>query len=121
VEGTGESHLTNAPKLKVFYDDQCEICRAWFPGCACSTEEGSRSASVFDSLKWIATLRRLLDLEIEILVERHDFVHTMRRKVPDTPGLVISTPSARGAARKSCGASGGCPSKSNRDSVKGCR
>jgi hypothetical protein len=63
--------------------------RRAFPGCAFSTEEGSRSASVFDRLIWIATLRRLLDLEIEILVEGHGFVHTMRRQVPDIPGLVI--------------------------------
>jgi len=42
-----------------------------------------------DSLKWIATLRRLLELEIEILVEGHGFVHTLRPDVPDVPGLVV--------------------------------
>lgn len=42
-----------------------------------------------DSLKWIDTLRRLLELDIDILVEGHGFVHTLRRDVPDIPGLVI--------------------------------
>ncbi len=41
-----------------------------------------------DSLKWIATLHRLMELEIEILVEGHGFVHTLRADVPDVPGLV---------------------------------
>ena len=42
-----------------------------------------------DSLKWIATLRRLLELEIEILVEGHGFIHTVRLDVPEIRGLVI--------------------------------
>jgi hypothetical protein len=42
-----------------------------------------------DSLKWIATLRRLLELEIEILVEGHGFVHTLRPDVPDVPSVVV--------------------------------
>lgn len=42
-----------------------------------------------DSLKWIATLHRLLELEIEILVEGHGFVHTLRTDVPDIPDLVV--------------------------------
>jgi glyoxylase-like metal-dependent hydrolase (beta-lactamase superfamily II) len=42
-----------------------------------------------DSRKWIDTLRRLLDLDIEILVEGHGFVHTLRPDVPDFPGLVV--------------------------------
>jgi hydroxyacylglutathione hydrolase len=42
-----------------------------------------------DSLQWIATLRRFLDLDIEILVEGHGFIHTLRPDVPDVPGLVI--------------------------------
>ena len=42
-----------------------------------------------DSLKWIATLRRLLELDIEILVEGHGCVHTLRPDVQDVPGLVI--------------------------------
>jgi glyoxylase-like metal-dependent hydrolase (beta-lactamase superfamily II)/predicted DCC family thiol-disulfide oxidoreductase YuxK len=42
-----------------------------------------------DSRKWIETLRRMLELEVEILVEGHGFVHTLRQDVPDFPGLVI--------------------------------
>ncbi len=42
-----------------------------------------------DSLQWIATLRRLLELDIEILVEGHGFIHTLRPDIPDIPGLVI--------------------------------
>ena len=42
-----------------------------------------------DSRKWIDTLRRLLELEIDILIEGHGFVHTLRRDVPDIPGLVV--------------------------------
>jgi glyoxylase-like metal-dependent hydrolase (beta-lactamase superfamily II) len=42
-----------------------------------------------DSRKWISTLRRMLELDIEILVEGHGFVHTLREDVPDFPGLVI--------------------------------
>ncbi|HVP49458.1 MAG TPA: DCC1-like thiol-disulfide oxidoreductase family protein [Bryobacteraceae bacterium] len=42
-----------------------------------------------DSRKWISTLERVLELEIEILVEGHGFVHTLRHDVPDFPGLVI--------------------------------
>ncbi len=42
-----------------------------------------------DSLRWIETLRRLLELDIEILVEGHGFIHTLRADVPDIPGLVI--------------------------------
>jgi hypothetical protein len=42
-----------------------------------------------DSRKWIETLRRMLDMDIEILVEGHGFVHTLRQDVPDFPGLVV--------------------------------
>jgi len=42
-----------------------------------------------DSRKWIRTLERMLELEIEILVEGHGFIHTLRRDVPDFPGLVV--------------------------------
>ena len=42
-----------------------------------------------DSRKWIGTLERMLELEIEILVEGHGFIHTLRPDVPDFPGLVI--------------------------------
>jgi glyoxylase-like metal-dependent hydrolase (beta-lactamase superfamily II)/predicted DCC family thiol-disulfide oxidoreductase YuxK len=42
-----------------------------------------------DSRKWIGTLERMLELEIEILVEGHGFIHTLRQDVPDFPGLVV--------------------------------
>ena len=42
-----------------------------------------------DSRKWIDTLRRMLELEVEILIEGHGFIHTLRQDVPDFPGLVV--------------------------------
>jgi hypothetical protein len=31
----------------------------------------------------------MLDLEIEILIEGHGFIHTLRQDIPDIPGVVI--------------------------------
>ena len=42
-----------------------------------------------DSLKWIETLERLLTLEIDVLVEGHGHVHTLRPDYPDIAGVVI--------------------------------
>ena len=42
-----------------------------------------------DSLKWIDTLERLLALDIEVLVEGHGHVHTLRPDFPDMAGVVI--------------------------------
>ena len=42
-----------------------------------------------DSLKWIDTLERLLALDIEVLVEGHGHVHTLRSDFPDISGVVI--------------------------------
>lgn len=42
-----------------------------------------------DSCQWIDTLERLLTLNIEVLVEGHGHVHTMRPDFPDIPGVVI--------------------------------
>ncbi len=42
-----------------------------------------------DSRKWIETLERLLTLDIEVLVEGHGHVHTMRPDFPDIAGVVI--------------------------------
>jgi hydroxyacylglutathione hydrolase len=42
-----------------------------------------------DSCKWIDTLERLLALEIEVLVEGHGHIHTLRPDFPDIPGVVI--------------------------------
>ena len=42
-----------------------------------------------DSKKWIDTLERMLELDIEILIEGHGFIHTLREDIPDIPGVVI--------------------------------
>ena len=42
-----------------------------------------------DSLKWIDTLERLLALDIEVLVEGHGHVHTLRPDFPEIEGVVI--------------------------------
>jgi glyoxylase-like metal-dependent hydrolase (beta-lactamase superfamily II)/predicted DCC family thiol-disulfide oxidoreductase YuxK len=42
-----------------------------------------------DSLKWIDTLERLLLLDIEVLVEGHGHIHTLRTDFPEIPGVVI--------------------------------
>jgi hydroxyacylglutathione hydrolase len=42
-----------------------------------------------DSRKWLLSLERLMELDIEILVEGHGHVHTLRADIPDFPGVVI--------------------------------
>ena len=42
-----------------------------------------------DSLKWIGTIRRLLELDIEILIEGHGHIHTLRPDIPDIAGVVV--------------------------------
>jgi len=42
-----------------------------------------------DSRKWIVSLERLMELDIEILVEGHGHIHTLRTDIPDFPGVVI--------------------------------
>jgi len=42
-----------------------------------------------DSLKWIDTLERLLSLDIEVLVEGHGHIHTLRTDFPEIRGVVI--------------------------------
>jgi glyoxylase-like metal-dependent hydrolase (beta-lactamase superfamily II) len=42
-----------------------------------------------DSLAWIATLERLIELGVEILVEGHGHIHTLSREIPDIPDIVI--------------------------------
>lgn len=42
-----------------------------------------------DSRKWIDTLERLLSLDIEVLVEGHGHVHTLRPDFPEIRGVVI--------------------------------
>lgn len=42
-----------------------------------------------DCRKWLETLERLQALDIEILVEGHGHVHTLREDIPDISGVVI--------------------------------
>jgi glyoxylase-like metal-dependent hydrolase (beta-lactamase superfamily II)/predicted DCC family thiol-disulfide oxidoreductase YuxK len=42
-----------------------------------------------DSRKWLDTLERLSELDIEIMIEGHGHIHTLRSDVPDIPGVVI--------------------------------
>jgi hydroxyacylglutathione hydrolase len=42
-----------------------------------------------DSRKWLVSLEQLLELDIEILVEGHGHIHTLRADIPDFPGVVI--------------------------------
>ncbi|PYV95986.1 MAG: hypothetical protein DMG89_19475 [Acidobacteria bacterium] len=42
-----------------------------------------------DSRKWLVSLERVLELNIEILVEGHGHIHTLRKDIPDFPGVVI--------------------------------
>jgi glyoxylase-like metal-dependent hydrolase (beta-lactamase superfamily II) len=42
-----------------------------------------------DSQRWIQTLEHLLTLDIEVLVEGHGHVHTLRPDFPDVPGVVF--------------------------------
>jgi hydroxyacylglutathione hydrolase len=42
-----------------------------------------------DSRKWLLSLERLMELDIEILVEGHGHIHTLRIDIPDFPGIVI--------------------------------
>ena len=42
-----------------------------------------------DSLRWIESLEQLASMDIEILVEQHGHIYTLRADIPDLPGLVI--------------------------------
>jgi glyoxylase-like metal-dependent hydrolase (beta-lactamase superfamily II)/predicted DCC family thiol-disulfide oxidoreductase YuxK len=42
-----------------------------------------------DSRKWLLSLEYLMTLDIEILVEGHGHIHTLRADIPDFPGVVI--------------------------------
>ncbi|MGA8621142.1 MAG: MBL fold metallo-hydrolase [Candidatus Sulfotelmatobacter sp.] len=42
-----------------------------------------------DSRKWLMSLERLMELDIEILIEGHGHIHTLRTDIPDFPGVVI--------------------------------
>jgi len=42
-----------------------------------------------DSQKWVESLRRLLELDIDLLIEGHGHVHSLNTNIPDVPGVVI--------------------------------
>jgi hydroxyacylglutathione hydrolase len=42
-----------------------------------------------DSRQWLVSLERLMELDIEILVEGHGHIHTLRADIPEFPGVVI--------------------------------
>lgn len=42
-----------------------------------------------DSRKWLVSLEQLMELDIEVLVEGHGHVHTLRTDIPDIPGVVF--------------------------------
>jgi len=53
-----------------------------------------------DSRKWLESLERLMELDIEILVEGHGHLHTLRPDIPDFPGVVIREDPKRALAEK---------------------
>jgi glyoxylase-like metal-dependent hydrolase (beta-lactamase superfamily II)/predicted DCC family thiol-disulfide oxidoreductase YuxK len=53
-----------------------------------------------DSRKWLESLQRLLELDIEILVEGHGHIHTLRPDIPDFPGVVIREDPKQAIAEK---------------------
>jgi ribonuclease/clavin/mitogillin len=42
-----------------------------------------------DSRKWLVSLETLMELEIDILIEGHGHIHTLRADIPDFRGIVI--------------------------------
>jgi len=53
-----------------------------------------------DSRAWMLTLRRLLDLDVAVMVEGHGHVHTLRKDVPEVPGVVQRADPRRAIERK---------------------
>ena len=49
----------------------------------------SASNAETDGTAWLATLEDLLTLDFDLMVEGHGRVHTLRRDVPDIPGVVV--------------------------------
>jgi glyoxylase-like metal-dependent hydrolase (beta-lactamase superfamily II)/predicted DCC family thiol-disulfide oxidoreductase YuxK len=70
----------------VFYDRQEKILIAGdaFMGSYFATPNPD-----VDSLKWIETLEQLLTLDIDVLVEGHGHVHTLRADFPVIGGIVV--------------------------------
>jgi glyoxylase-like metal-dependent hydrolase (beta-lactamase superfamily II)/predicted DCC family thiol-disulfide oxidoreductase YuxK len=53
-----------------------------------------------DSHKWLVSLERLMGLDIEILVEGHGHIHTLRPDIPDFSGVVIREDPKKAIAEK---------------------
>ncbi|SRR5579871_1038017 len=69
-----------------FYDPQYKLL---FAGDSFMGGYFSSPNPDVDSLAWIETLERLLNLGVEILVEGHGHIHTLSNLVPDIPDVVI--------------------------------
>lgn len=69
-----------------FYDAQEKLLLAGdsFMGAYFSTPNPE-----VDSKRWIASMEGILALDIEILVEAHGHIHTLRSDIPEIPGVVI--------------------------------
>ena len=70
----------------VLYDDKEKVLLAGdaFMGSYFATPNPD-----VDSHKWLVSLECLMELDIEILVEGHGHIHTLRADIPDFPGVVI--------------------------------
>jgi glyoxylase-like metal-dependent hydrolase (beta-lactamase superfamily II)/predicted DCC family thiol-disulfide oxidoreductase YuxK len=53
-----------------------------------------------DSQKWLDSLQRLMELDVEILVEGHGHIHTLRPDFPDFPGVVVREAPKAAMAKK---------------------
>lgn len=53
-----------------------------------------------DSRKWLLSLERLLELDIDVLVEGHGHIHTLRADIPDFAGVVIREDPKRALSEK---------------------
>jgi glyoxylase-like metal-dependent hydrolase (beta-lactamase superfamily II)/predicted DCC family thiol-disulfide oxidoreductase YuxK len=90
TSGSGELHVLEAPGHSddhvVLYDAQEKLLLAGdaFMGAYFSTPNPD-----VDSRKWLETLERLMKLDVDILVEGHGHIHTLRADIPDFPGIVI--------------------------------
>ena len=53
-----------------------------------------------DSRKWLVSLEHLMELDIEILVEGHGHIHTLRTDIPDFPGVIVREDPKEAIAQK---------------------
>ena len=98
---SGELQVLEAPghcdDHIVLYDTKEKVLQAGdaFMGVYFSTPNPD-----VDSQKWLDTLQRLIQLDIEILVEGHGHIHTLRPDVPDFPGVVVREAPKAAMAKK---------------------